>query len=320
MNKRVCVIGSFNVDIASIVPHFPVPGESLIAQSSQISAGGKGYNQAMAAACCGAEVHFITKIGEDDFGAFAEKKLQESPLEQVTLLKSKNLKTGNALIYVSAQDAENMICVDPGANMSLNHDDIKLCQTHLQSDCFLLIQLENNLDALQTIIEIAHLAEIPVILNPAPYQTLSKDLLANIWLCTPNQTEVQLMTGIEINTHETLIEDAKKASDKLHEMGVKNVVITLGAYGAFASIPTGRYLIPTYPCQLIDTTGAGDAFNGALVGQLAQGMDLLDALLFASCYASFIVEQIGATSALITQAHCNARMLQYAKINAITVN
>lgn len=319
MNTHVCVIGSFNVDVVSMVARFPVPGESLIAASSQIGAGGKGYNQAIAAACSGAKVHFITKIGQDDFGIFAEKKLSHGPIQHVTLLRSKQFKTGNALIYVSAQDAENMICVDPGANMSLNTADLERCRTHLESARLLLIQLENNLDALQAIIKMAHAAAVPIILNPAPYQKLPEDLLANIWLCTPNQVEVELMTGIAVNSGDTLIQDATKAADKLHQRGVANVVITLGANGAFVSTAAGRYLIPAYPCKLVDTTGAGDAFNGALVAQLAQGMDLRHSLLFAACYASLVVEQAGATAALVTETDCIARMLQHRNITEIPV-
>ena len=194
MKGKVCVFGSFNVDIVARVERFPYPGESLVANSSMTSAGGKGANQAMAALKSGANVHYIGKIGDDAFGPFARRYLKSVEFDALTLLTTSDKATGNALIYVSEGEqgnAENMIAVDPGANMTVSHDEIMQFAASIGYADIVLVQLENNISAIEHVINIAVEGNSSVILNPAPWQEVDDELLAKVDLVTPNATEAQ---------------------------------------------------------------------------------------------------------------------------------
>lgn len=288
MKGKVCVFGSFNLDITAFLDRFPEPGESLVARSSKISAGGKGANQATAALKAGANVHYIGKIGEDDFGYFARRHLKEVGFNAVTILSSNERATGNALIYVAGENAENMISVDPGTNMIVTEEEIKKCAPTIKCADVVLVQLENNLSAINQVIDIASNAF--TILNPAPFQPVSDELLSKVDLLTPNETEIYLLTGQKVTDKES----AERAADYLHQKGVKQIIITMGAKGSLLSDHFSKTWIPCFPANPVDTTGAGDAFNGALAAQIANGQDIKQAALFSSAFAAVSVEYIGA--------------------------
>lgn len=288
MKGKVCVFGSFNLDITAFLDRFPEPGESLVAKSSKISAGGKGANQATAALKAGANVHYIGKIGEDDFGYFARRHLKEVGFNAVTILSSNERATGNALIYVAGENAENMISVDPGTNMIVTEEEIKKCEPTIKCADVVLVQLENNLSAINQVIDIASNAF--TILNPAPFQPVSDELLSKVDLLTPNETEIYLLTGQKVTDKES----AERAADYLHQKGVKQIIITMGAKGSLLSDHFSKTWIPCFPANPVDTTGAGDAFNGALAAQIANGQDIKQAALFSSAFAAVSVEYIGA--------------------------
>lgn len=288
MKGKVCVFGSFNLDITAFLDRFPEPGESLVARSSKISAGGKGANQATAALKAGANVHYIGKIGEDDFGYFARRHLKEVGFNAVTILSSNERATGNALIYVAGENAENMISVDPGTNMIVTEEEIKKCEPTIKCADVVLVQLENNLSAINQVIDIASNAF--TILNPAPFQPVSDELLSKVDLLTPNETEIYLLTGQKVTDKES----AERAADYLHQKGVKQIIITMGAKGSLLSDHFSKTWIPCFPANPVDTTGAGDAFNGALAAQIANGQDIKQAALFSSAFAAVSVEYIGA--------------------------
>lgn len=288
MKGKVCVFGSFNLDITAFLDRFPEPGESLVAKSSKISAGGKGANQATAALKAGANVHYIGKIGEDDFGYFARRHLKEVGFNAVTILSSNERATGNALIYVAGENAENMISVDPGTNMIVTEEEIKKCEPTIKCADVVLVQLENNLSAINQVIDIASNAF--TILNPAPFQPVSDELLSKVDLLTPNETEIYLLTGQKVTDKES----AERAADYLHQKGVKQIIITMGARGSLLSDHCSKTWIPCFPANPVDTTGAGDAFNGALAAQIANGQDIKQAALFSSAFAAVSVEYIGA--------------------------
>ncbi|OCG07299.1 ribokinase [Gilliamella apicola] len=290
MKGKVCVFGSFNLDITAFLERFPMPGESLVASSSKISAGGKGANQATAALKAGANVHYIGKIGEDDFGYFARRHLKEVGFNAVTILSSNERATGNALIYVAGKNAENMISVDPGTNMIVTEEEIKKCEPAIKCADVVLVQLENNLSAINQVIDIANNSNAFTILNPAPFQPVSDKLLSKIDLLTPNETEAYLLTGQKITDKES----AEYAADYLHQKGVKKIIITMGAKGSLLSDHSTKTWIPCFPANPVDTTGAGDAFNGALAAQIANGQNIKQAALFSSAFAAVSVEYIGA--------------------------
>lgn len=231
MSGKVCVFGSFNFDMVARVDRFPVPGESLVACGSMTSAGGKGANQATAALKAGANVHYIGKIGNDTFGHFARRHLKGVGFNAVTLLVAEEIPTGNALIYVAGNDAENMIAVDPGANMTVTDDEIAGCIPAIGCADVVLVQLENNLSAIEQVIDAGKQAGALVILNPAPWQPVEHALLRKVDLLTPNATEARLMTGRRVDS----LTAAAEAADVLHAQGARNVIITLGASGALLS-------------------------------------------------------------------------------------
>ena len=270
MKGKVCVFGSFNVDIVARVDRFPYPGESLVANSSTTGAGGKGANQAIAALKSGANVHYIGKIGEDTFGPFARRYLKSLEFDALTILTASDIPTGNALIFVSegkGENAENMIAVDPGANMTVSREEVMQFSSSIGYADILLVQLENNIEAIEQVIEVAHEGKTLVILNPAPWQEVNNELLKKVDLITPNATEAQFMSGVTV----TDLTSASQAADVIHGRGCKSVIITLGSQGALLSEAGIKIDIPLFPSTPKDTTGAGDAFNGALAARLANG-------------------------------------------------
>ena len=250
MSGKVCVFGSFNCDMVARVERFPVPGESLVASGSMTSAGGKGANQATAALKAGANVHYIGKIGEDTFGHFARRHLKTVGFNAVTLLVTDEVPTGNALIYVAGDDAENMIAVDPGANMTVTDDEIAGCIPAIGCADVVLVQLENNLSAIEQVVAAGRASGAFVVLNPAPWQPVDDVFLSNVDLLTPNATEAWLMTGCRVDD----LPGAEQAAEVLHSRGAKNVIITLGANGALLSEQGVKTHIPCFPSQPCDTT------------------------------------------------------------------
>lgn len=300
MRGKVCILGSFNVDIVARVERFPVAGESLRATGSSFGAGGKGANQALAAASAGAEVHFVSKTGNDQFGSFARQHLQESAIDSLSLLQSEQQPTGNAVIYVSEASGENMVAVFPGANNTLTEADVDSILPRLKSSAILLLQLENNFDAILHALRLAKREGIPVVLNPAPVSLQVREWLPLTDIVTPNETEASLLSGIPV----TGISSAEQAAREIVSLGAKQVIITLGAGGVLLYDGSDMRHIPAFPAKPVDTTGAGDAFNGALVAALARGESLLQAAIFASAFASLAVERAGASSMPSYQQTC----------------
>lgn len=315
MKGKVCVFGSFNLDIVTKMSRFPQPGESLVAHSSMMGPGGKGSNQATAALRAGARVHYIGKVGNDDFGQFARRHLEKTGFDAITLFTCKEKPTGNAMIYVAGDDAENMISVYPGANLTVTTAEVNRCQPTVAAADILLVQLENNLSAIQRMVRNARQAGTYVIVNPAPWQKVSAAFLKNIDLLTPNSTEASQLTGIAVKDYAS----AQRAAEALHATGVRQLIITLGMQGALLS--TEKYLahIPVYPAQPVDSTGAGDSFNGALAARLAAREPLEQAALFASAYASVCVERAGAANAMPLYSDAIARMQQYPELTVTFV-
>ena len=287
--SRIIVIGSSNTDMVIKTEKLPVPGETILGGTFLMNPGGKGANQAVAAARLGGKVTFITKRGNDLFGNQAVGLLMREGIHTQYIVKDMELPSGVALITVDSA-GENSIVVAPGSNGNLLQEDIPPVIFDAGKYEILLLQLEIPMDTVEYCAISAYDRGIKVILNPAPARQLSDNLLAHTWLITPNETEAETITGVSI----TDIASAERAAGLLQERGVKNVIITLGDSGAFVKSENYTGLIPGVKVIPVDTTAAGDVFNGALAVAISEGKNIVDAVNFANKAASISVTRMGA--------------------------
>ncbi len=292
MRGKVCILGSFNVDIVARVARFPKGGESLLASGSTLGPGGKGANQAMAASRAGARVHFVSKVGTDQFSQFAFDHLSASDIHSFKLYQTADEPTGSAIIYVSQENGENMIAIYSGANKTLTDGEIAEMTPELSQSDVLLVQLENNFSATLNAIKLAHTLGVRVIMNPAPFSNDVLACLEYIDVITPNETEASLLSGVEVVD----VDSAREAALAIVRLGAKRVIITMGSRGALICEDQQFQHIPAFPAVSVDTTGAGDAFNGAFAAALAAGESITQAATRASAFASLAVEREGASN------------------------
>jgi ribokinase len=287
--KKIVVVGSSNTDMVVQLGRLPAPGETLLGGRFTMAAGGKGANQAVAASRAGGEVSFIARVGRDDLGDRALAGLVKEGIDLRGVARDTSESSGVALIWVSA-DGENSIAVSPGANGRLSSAQVLRSKKAFFGASIVLLQLETPLASVQTAARVAREAGARVILNPAPAQPLPSALLRNVSILTPNESEAELLTGIRVTTDAS----AARAARRLHERGVETVIITLGSRGAFVSGESLNERVPGFPAEAIDTTGAGDVFNGALAVALAEGLALRSAVQFANAAAARSVTRRGA--------------------------
>lgn len=265
--------------------------------------GGKGANQAVAAVRLGGDATFVTRVGRDVFGENLINVYRKEGMDTSHIISDPQAPSGVALINVDAK-AENSIVVAPGANGKLTRQDIDNVIPLLQDAEYLLLQFEIPLDVVEYSINKAAALGVKVILNPAPAAPLSSDALSRVFAITPNETECSIITGIEVNTPES----AQEAADKLHKLGIPNVVITCGKRGAFISSPAKSMMMPARKVSAVDTTAAGDVYNGALAVGLSEGMDIFKAAEMATCASAIAVTRLGAQSSIPTRGEVD-RML-----------
>ena len=289
MQRGVVMFGSFVVDLTTRQKGLPLPGQTIIGSSFQMGPGGKGSNQAVAAHRAGAEVTLITKIGKDAFSNVALDFYRKEGISTEHVLVAEEESTGIALIMVDEDGGQNEIVVVPAACMHIAPEDIEKSRSAIESAKILLVQMEINLDALCRIIEIAHQAGVFVILNPAPAARIPDAVLAMVDVVTPNETEAEALTGVAVRSEA----DARRAAAYFLDRGVKNVVITLGEMGAFATDGKKSETLSRIPVEAIDSTGAGDAFNGGFAAALAEGKDLFAALRFGNATGALSVTKHG---------------------------
>ncbi len=291
--KKILVVGSSNTDMVIKTNHFPAPGETILGGKFLMNAGGKGANQAVAAARLGGSVTFVGKIGDDIFGNQAVRQLKAEGINVDFVAVDAENPSGVALITVDL-NGENSIVVASGANGTLIPADFDEAMAELNESEFVLMQLEIPVPTVEYIARVAARKQKKVILNPAPATALSNELLQNLFLITPNETEAELLTGIKVTNEQT----ALKAATVLHEKGVEMVIITLGAAGAFLLSGEKSELIKAPKVEAVDTTAAGDTFNGALAVALAEGKTIQEAIAFANRAAAISVTRIGAQASV----------------------
>lgn len=288
-SPTIVVVGSTNTDMVIKASHLPQPGETILGGTFFMSAGGKGANQAVAAARLGGSVLFVAKTGYDIFGKQSIELFEKEGIDISGIQRDHYQPSGVALITVDDK-GENCIVVAPGANAALTVDDIDEVREKIENASLLLVQLETPIDTVEYVAQIASSKKIKFILNPAPAAGLSDELLKKISIITPNQKETEMLTGIKVSDETS----AKQAANFLRGKGIETVVITMGAMGAFVFHQNKYSMIPGHKVKVVDTTAAGDVFNGALVVALSEGQTMEDAVAFACKASAISVTRLGA--------------------------
>lgn len=307
MGKKTVVFGSFVVDLTGRTPHLPAPAETVKGSSFKSGPGGKGFNQAVAAHKAGADITCVTKLGRDDFANVALNVMDELKMPKDYMLYSDDVETGVALILVDENTSQNEIVVIPGACGTITAEEVDGLEELVKDAEYVLVQLEVNTDANERFIRMAHKCGAKVILNTAPYQPVPDDVMALAYMVTPNEVEAEEMTGVHVDD----LESAKKAAAVFREKGVETVVITLGSKGVFISCDGREEIIPCFKVKAVETTGAGDAFNGGLLTGLSEGKDIWESARFASALAAISVTRYGTTPAMPTREEIEAFLKEH---------
>jgi ribokinase len=286
---RIVIVGSSGTDMIIKLDRIPQPGETLLGGQFHITGGGKGANQAVSAARAGGKVAFVARLGQDEFGEQAIAAFVKERINVDHIYRDRKVSTGVALIFVD-KHGENSIGVAPGANGRLSPADLKKARKIFTDAGVMVVQLEIPLETVQTAALLAAKSGARVILNPAPARALPDELLRHVSILTPNETEAELLTGIKVDSDSA----AAKAASILRARGVQTVILTLGARGALVATSDSAQIVPGFKVTAVDTTGAGDVFNGALAVALAEGQPLIDAVRFANAAAALSVTRLGA--------------------------
>ncbi|MCU0642734.1 MAG: ribokinase [bacterium] len=300
----ITVIGSTNTDLVAKVPRFPATGETIKGTTFQIFSGGKGANQAVAAARLGAQVNFITKIGNDNFGKRELANLKRNGVNTDCVIIDEQHPTGVALIEVD-DSGSNRIVVVPGANHYLTREDIFPIKYRIENSDVVLVQLEIPMATVGYALELGAKSKAVVILNPAPADDIPADFYHNISIITPNETEAALLTKLQP-------EHVDRIAESLLKKGVNKIVITLGEKGAYFRNATKSGEVAAFQVEPVDTTAAGDAFNAGLAVAIAEGLSLKNSILFANATAALSVTTLGAQSSMPTRAQVE-RLLETKK-------
>ena len=292
--KNICVIGSLNMDLVVNVDTMPKPGQTIIGSNFKEVPGGKGANQAVAMARLNGNVSMIGKVGEDGFGQTLINSLKNDKVDTTYIQTSKGA-TGVALITVD-KNAQNSIVVSPGANFEVKEDDIDNNIEAIKNSDIVVLQLETPLNTIKYALNKAKELNKYTILNPAPAVKLDDEIIKNVDLLTPNETELEIISGVSIETEE----DIQKAAQIMIEKGVKELIVTLGSKGSLYINKEKSMFKKAYKVEAVDTTAAGDSYTGALAVALSQDKIIEDAMDFASKVGALSVLKEGAQSSLPT--------------------
>jgi ribokinase len=302
--RHIVVMGSYVADLAFRTEKLPAWGETYMGTSFKLGPGGKGSNQAVAAARAGAKVSFISKLAHDAFGDLARKTYREEGIDTTHLFETKT-PTGAAAIIIDAVKGENAIIVVPGACFELTSQEVDLARETIAGAAVFVTQLELSLPTVEFGLKLAHSLGVPTILNPAPCCKLPNSIYQYCDYMTPNETEVEMLTGI----HVASLKDADRAADALLARGVRNVVITLGAQGALVKSATKWQHVPAFDAgAVVETTGAGDAFNGGFAVALSENKDIVEAASFGCVVAGISVTRPGTAPSMPRREEVDDRM------------
>lgn len=293
VTNKIVVLGSCNTDMVVKSSRLPVPGETILGGTFMMNPGGKGANQAVAAARLGGNVTFITKTGNDLFGRQSLELYNDENINTEFIYSDPDLPSGVALITVD-QKGENCIVVASGANANLLPADLDEAEKEITSACILLMQLEIPIETVEYAAKKAKEHNVKVILNPAPAQSLSDDFLKNIYMMIPNETEAEIISGVKVKDWESAI----KAADIICSKGVEVVVITMGSMGALLKEGNEYHKISALRVDAVDTTAAGDTFCGAISVAISEGKSLKEAIAFANQSSAITVTRMGAQSSI----------------------
>jgi len=298
---RIVVVGSSNTDMVIKSERLPGPGETILGGDFIMAAGGKGANQAVAAARIGGEVTFVARVGDDMFGSGAIENFKTEGMNTNFIVVDQDNPSGVALINVD-HHGENSISVASSANNALSEENVSAASEAIADAQVILIQLEIPLDTVRHAAKLAYESGTQVILNPAPAQKLDDTLLGFLSVITPNETETELLTGVKVTNEDS----ALKAASILKDKGVGTVIITMGSQGAFVLTDDGSTLVPSKEITPIDTTAAGDAFNGALAYAIAEQRPMAEAVRFANLVGALSATKMGAQPSMPTSVEVEA--------------
>ena len=302
MSHKIVILGVFVADTAYRAKRQPNTGETILGESFALGPGGKGSNQAVAAAKAGGDVHFVTRLGDDPFAQMARDTWGAAGVTPVVTVDAESY-TGAAFIFVDATTGDNAIIIAPGAASRISVEDVEAQAELIQSADVFITQLEQPMEAAQRALEIARAGGTKTILNPAPAAELSDAMLALCDFVTPNESEAEGITGVPVETPE----DASRAADALMSRGVGAAIITLGAQGVFYKDRETSVHVPAIPAgEVVETTGAGDAFNGGFAVALAEGKGPEDALRFGCATAGISVTRPGTAPSMPTRSEIDA--------------
>lgn len=291
--QSIIVFGSINMDLVTKTPRLPVAGETLTGYEFFTAGGGKGANQAVAAARLGISTQMVGRLGNDDFGRQLLRHLQAAGVQTDGVLVDETTSSGVAVITVD-DAGENNIIIIGGANGRLNETDVERLRSRLPGAAALLMQLEIPMATVQLAAQVAHSAGVPVILDPAPAQDIPDELYPLIDIITPNQLEASQLVGFPVDGQEA----ARQASAELQQRGVSTVIVKLGDRGVFCATAEETFFVPAFSVQAVDTVAAGDAFNGALAVALAQGRLLREAVVWGAVAGALSATKAGAQPSL----------------------
>ena len=286
--------GSLIVDVTGFAPHLPVAGETVKGSTLRLGPGGKGSNQMTAARRAGSEVKIISCRGNDALGQILKEHYKKEGMTEQYVTVLDGAETASALIEIDEATAQNRIIVIFAANETVGREQVMAAEADFADCDAVLTQFETTVEAVFATKELAQKYQKPFILNPAPYINVPTSIFEGVDFITPNETETEQFTGIVVNT----IEDCRAAAQKFIDMGVKNVIITLGVRGAFYSNGKDEVFVPSIKVKAVETTGAGDAFNGGLATAIAEGMPIQKALQFATCTAAISVTRFGSSPSM----------------------
>jgi len=301
---NIVVVGSSNTDMVVRSQKIPSPGETILGSEFDIIQGGKGANQAVAAARAGSKVSFIARVGNDDFGKTAVSGYKKDHINTDHIINDPLYPTGVAIILVDENTGQNSIVVAPGANGQLSVPDIDKAEDEIAHAKVVLMQLEVPLEVIRHTLSLAQKYGVKTILNPAPAQALSDDILRSVDIITPNETEAELLTGMKLTNTETIIRAADFLLQKVNEA----VIITLGSNGVYFKLKNGEEaFVTTTKVDVVDTTAAGDVFNGYFATAVSEGMDFQSAIRLANQAAAVSVTRKGAQPSIPLLHEINAR-------------